>query len=129
MSSLSFNTVQGYSISSGFEFRKWNYEKGKISSFNSDFNYGFSDTRLRVSGVFRHRFNNQNYAVLEISGGTKVNQFNENNPIGPIVNTISTLAFKNNFMKLYNLEFAKISFGKDVANGLNISEEIRNREI
>jgi hypothetical protein len=128
LSSLSFNTVQGYSISSGFDFRKWNYEKGKISSFNSDFNYGFSDTRLRVSGVFRHRFNNQNYAVLEISGGTKVNQFNDNNPIGPIVNTISTLAFKNNFMKLYNLEFAKISFGKDVANGLNINGKLEYQQ-
>jgi hypothetical protein len=124
LGSLNFNTVQGYSISTGFSFRKWNIEKGKNTTINTDINYGFSDKRLRVLGGFKHRFNNQNYSVLEISGGTKVNQFNENQPISYFLNTISTLGFKDNYMKLYNLEFAQISYGKDVANGLKINGKL-----
>lgn len=128
LGSLSFNTVQGYSISSGFNFRKWNSKNGKKTTLNTEFNYGFSDTRLRVSGEFSRRFNNQNYAVITLSGGTKVNQFNDNQPISPFINTISTLAFKNNFMKLYNLEFAQISYGQDVANGLTINGKLEYQQ-
>jgi hypothetical protein len=124
LGSLSFNTVQGYSLSSGFNFRKRNEENGKNTTINTEVNYGFSDTRLRISGYYSHRFNNQNYAYLNLSGGTKVNQFNENRPISPLINTVSSLFFKNNFMKLYNLEFAQINYGRDVANGLNLSGKI-----
>jgi hypothetical protein len=124
LSSLSFNTVQGYSISTGFNFRKRNEENGKNTIINTEINYGFSDTRLRISGYYSHRFNNQDYAYLNLLGGTKVIQFNENNPISPLINTVSSLFFKNNFMKLYNLEFAQINYGRDVANGLNLSGKI-----
>jgi hypothetical protein len=124
LSALSFNTVQGYSLSSGFNFRKRNEENGKNTTIKTEVNYGFSDTRLRISGYFNHRFNNQNYAYLNLSGGTKVKQFNDNEPISPLINTVSSLFFKNNFMKLYNLEFAQINYGRDVANGLNLSGKI-----
>ncbi|MSP85515.1 MAG: carboxypeptidase-like regulatory domain-containing protein [Flavobacteriaceae bacterium] len=124
LNSLSFNTVQGYSISTGFNFRKRNEENGKNTIINTEINYSFSDTRLRISGYYSHRFNNQDYAYMNILGGTKVNQFNENNPISPLINTVSSLFFKNNFMKLYNLEFAQINYGRDVANGLNLSGKI-----
>ena len=124
LSSLSFNTVQGYSISTGFNFRKRNEENGKNTIINTEINYGFSDTRLRISGYYSHRFNNQDYAYLNLLGGTKVIQFNENNPISPLINSVSSLFFKNNFMKLYNLEFAQINYGIDVANGLNLSGKI-----
>ena len=124
LSSLSFNTIQGYSISSGFNFRKRDKEKGRNTEISTTVNYGFSDTRLRITGKYNHRFNNQDYAYLNISGGTKVNQFNDNQPISPFINSTSSLFFKNNFMKLHNLEFAQINYGKDVANGLNLSGKI-----
>ena len=124
LKAISFNTVQGYSLSSEFNFRKRNEENGKNTMINTEVNYGFSDTRLRISGYYSHRFNNQNYAYLNLSGGTKVKQFNANEPISPLINTVSSLFFKNNFMKLYNLEFAQINYGRDVANGLNLSGKI-----
>lgn len=124
LSSFSFNTVQGYSLSSGFKFNKWNEENGKRTTINTEANYGFSDTRLRVTGEYTHRFNNQNYAKISVFGGTKVSQFNDKEPISPFINSVSSLFFKNNFMKLYNLEFAQINYGQDVANGLNVSGKL-----
>ena len=124
ISSLTFNTVQGYSLNSGLTFKKWDDELGKRTTIAATLNYGFSDERLRATGSFSHRFNNQNYATLSIAGGVAVKQFNENNPISALINTTSTLFFKNNFMKLYNNEFASIMYSKNVANGINFMGKI-----
>lgn len=119
--SIGFNTVQGWNLISGFNYRNTkNEEKGIYTRINSIFNYGFSEDRLRVSANYLHQFNNQNYARLSIFGGTKVSQFNPEEPITNLVNTISTLLFRNNFMKLYNNEFFGIQFGKNIANGVNL---------
>ena len=121
LSSLSFNTVQGWNLDSGFSFRKWDEETGKYTYISSTFNYGFAEDRVRVNGRYYHRFNNKNNAYIAIAGGSSINQFNSNEPIGNIVNSVSTLFFKNNFMKLYNKEFAEISYGREVTNGVYAS--------
>ena len=124
ITSLSYNTVQGWNLNSGFSFTKFNDDNGKYTRIKSTFNYGLAEDRLRVMGSFSHRFNTQNYATLTISGGSTVSQFNESNPISKLINSVSTLFFKNNFMKLYNKEFAKVSFGQDVANGVYLFGDI-----
>jgi len=124
ISSLSFNTVQGFNLDSGFSFKKWDEEKGTNTSISTTFNYGFSDERFRVIGEFSHRFNNINYATIWGSGGTKTAQFNSAEPISKLINSISSLFFKDNYMKLYNLEFAEINYGQDIANGVNLTGKI-----
>lgn len=124
ISSLTFNTVQGFNLNSGFSYRKWDDETGKSTAIATTFNYGFSDERLRVVGNFSHRFNNQNYATIWVAGGTAVKQFNENNPISPFINSISTLFFKNNFMKLYNKEFFNVTYAQNIANGINLTGKL-----
>lgn len=124
IASLSFNTVQGFNLDSGFSFRKWNEEEGTSTSISTTFNYGFSDERFRVTGKFSHRFNTINYATIWGSGGVKTTQFNNSEPITKFVNSISSLFFKDNYMKLYNLEFAQINYGQDIANGINLTGQI-----
>lgn len=124
LSSLSFNTVQGYNLDSGFSFRKWNEETGKFTAISSTFNYGFAEDRLRVKGNFYHRFNNRNNAYFNLSGGSAISQFNPNEPISNLINSVATLFFKNNYMKLYNKEFAEISYGREVTNGIFASGKI-----
>jgi hypothetical protein len=128
-SSVSFNTVQGWNLDSGFSFSKRDEETGKSTFISSTFNYGFAEHRLRVNARYYHRFNAKNYANISISGGSGISQINNSEPISNIVNSVSTLFFKNNFMKLYNKEFAKISYGQEVVNGLfaNTSLEYENR--
>lgn len=123
---FNFNTVQGYSFNTNFNFKKWNTDEdeGKYSSFKTVFDYGLQEKRFRAFGIYNHRFNSQNYADLTISGGTKVNQFNNAPPISNLVNTIATLFFKDNYMKLYNLEFAEIKYSQDIANGINLNSKL-----
>lgn len=124
ITSLSFNTAQGFNLDSGFSFKKWNEDEGKSTSINATFNYGFSDERFRVIGEFNHRFNAVNYATIGVSGGTKTAQFNSFEPISKLVNSISSLFFKDNYMKLYNLEFAQVSYSQDILNGVNLNAKI-----
>ncbi len=124
LSSLNFNTVQGYHIGSGFSYTNYNEEKGKYTSYTSDFQYGFSDERLRPTVGFYHKFNNTNDAFIRLTGGNKVNQFNNSEPISGIENSISSLVFKNNFMKVYEKEFVEIGAGREVVNGLFLSANL-----
>jgi hypothetical protein len=129
LGSLSFNTVQGFNFDSGFSYTNWKEdEKGKYTTIKTKINYGFSEDRLRISGQYNHRFNKQNYANLSVSGGNTVKQFNDNQPISNLINSISSLSFKNNYMKLYNLEFAAISYSQDVANGVNLNGKLEYQQ-
>jgi len=121
LTSLGFNTVQGWNLDSGFSFIKRNEENGKFTSINSTFNYGFAEDRLRINAMAYHRFNTTNYNAITISGGSSINQFNASNPITNLVNSVSTLFFKDNYAKYYNKEYAKIGYSQNVLNGIFMS--------
>lgn len=116
--SFNFNTVQGYHLGTGFSYSKFNEERQKSTRIEANLEYGFSDERLRPTASFYHKFNNTNDGFIKISGGNAVSQFNRNEPISGIVNSVSSLFFRNNFMKLYEKEFAEISGGREVVNGI-----------
>ena len=119
--STSFNTVQGWNLKTGLSYIKRNEEKRTYTRIGSRFDYGFSEEKLRVTGSFTRKFNNINNSTLSILGGSSVNQFNPSNPISNNVNSVSSLFFKNNFMKLYEKNFASVNFGREVINGLYMS--------
>lgn len=122
ISSLSFNTVQGWNLDSGFSFRHYNEEKKQYTYASATFNYGFAEDRLRVSGRLSHRFGN--IGTFHFSGGNTVEQFNPAAPISPLINTVSTLFFKDNYMKLYDKAFAAVSYGREIFTGLNMSGNV-----
>ncbi|MBC7889487.1 MAG: carboxypeptidase-like regulatory domain-containing protein [Ferruginibacter sp.] len=67
-----------------------------------------TDERLR-----RHAWN--------ISGGKRVTQFNKESPITPLINSINTLFFGDNFMKTYENIFTHIGYSKRFENGLHLN--------
>ncbi|MHC8949960.1 DUF5686 and carboxypeptidase regulatory-like domain-containing protein [Sphingobacterium hungaricum] len=130
VTSINFNTIQGWNAGIGFDARFGQSDEGKLSTIQSTIQYGFSDQRLRADGLFRHRFNTQNYSTLELSAGNKVFQFNSDNPVIPIVNMFTSLVEKRNYIKLYESSFAKINYRQDVWAGLsmNASLSYQNRQ-
>lgn len=124
ITSLGFNTVQGWNLGSGFSYRKWDQETGKSTYIGTKLNYGFAEDRLRITGSFTHHFNATNYAVLDISGGSSIEQFNPENPISNLLNSVTTLFFKNNFAKYYNKEAIRISYGQEVVNGVTLTGKV-----
>ncbi|MEO8515306.1 MAG: DUF5686 and carboxypeptidase regulatory-like domain-containing protein [Flavobacterium sp.] len=126
--SLRFNTVQGYTLTSGLSFNKRNPDDRTYTNFGVKFNYGFAEEKLRIKGDFTKKFNNQNDALLSVSGGSDIAQFNERDPISNIVNSVSTLFFKNNFMKLFDKNFARLSYSQEVVNGFSVFTNLEYSE-
>jgi hypothetical protein len=121
IATLSYNTVQGWSLGTGLSYSKYDEETGKSTYIGSKFNYGVAEDRLRVVGTINHRFNRRNYAYLSLSGGSAATQFNPSEPISPFINSISTLFFKDNYMKLYDKTFVRLQYGQEVTTGLNVT--------
>lgn len=131
MRGINFNTLQGWNFNSGLSFNKWFDEnRAKTLSANLDANYGFADDKLRFSGRIVKRFNRIKRNTISLSGGNKVQQFNTSEPISPLINTISSLYFERNFLKAYDLTFARAAYSQELFNGLtvfgNLSYEERN---
>jgi len=117
----SFNTVQGWKTQVGLSYSKRDEEKRTFTRIASKLDYGFSEEKFRATASYMRKFNNLNNSTLYVNGGSSINQFNPNNPISAIVNSVSSLFFKNNFMKLYEKNFVSAYFGREVVNGLNLN--------
>ncbi|HMI06960.1 MAG TPA: DUF5686 and carboxypeptidase regulatory-like domain-containing protein [Flavobacterium sp.] len=115
---FSFNTVQGFTFNPGFYFTKRDEDKRTFSTLKVNLNYGFAEEKLRATFGYVNRLNNTNYSEIIVSGGSAATQFNAENPISKVVNSVSTLFFKDNYMKLYERNFVKASFGREIFNGL-----------
>lgn len=118
--STAFNTVQGWNINAGLSYTKRDEEKRTYTRIGSKFNYGFAEEKIRGTAYYGQKFNNTNNSFVYVSTGSSVNQFNAANPISNIVNTVSTLFFKNNFMKLYEKNFVAATAGREIFNGFNL---------
>lgn len=116
-----FNTVQGWKTQAGLSYTKYDDDKRIYTRIGSNFDYGFSENKLRITGSFVKKFNNINQSTLVINGGSSINQFNGNNPISNIINMVSSLFFKNNYMKLYEKNFVSANFSREIINGLNLN--------
>uniref|UniRef100_UPI0030D99E59 DUF5686 family protein n=1 Tax=uncultured Planktosalinus sp. TaxID=1810935 RepID=UPI0030D99E59 len=122
LSSINFNTLQGWNISSGINFNKWfdeNRTKNLSATLNA--NYGFADDKLRFQGTVSKRFNRFLRNTITLSGGEKVQQFNRSEPISPLINSVSTMFFERNYLKAYDLTYARAEYFQEVFNGLRMS--------
>lgn len=125
---LGFNTVQGFNINTGLYFTRRDEETRTYSTWRTDLNYGLAEKRFRATASYSARFSSINNSELRATAGSSVAQFNENEPIGRIVNSISTLFFKDNYMKLFEKNFIKASFGREIVNGFHASAGIEYAE-
>jgi len=116
-----FNTVQGWKTQIGFSYLYRDEDKRTYTSIGTRFDYGFSENKLRINAYYYRKFNNLNNSTLAVFAGSSINQFNPSNPISDNINSTSTLFFKNNFMKLYEKNFANVNFGREIINGLNLN--------
>ncbi|MUV03212.1 carboxypeptidase-like regulatory domain-containing protein [Flavobacterium rakeshii] len=115
---LGFNTVQAYHLAPTFTFTKTNPETKAYTTYGTNLNYGFAEKRFRANAFISHKFNNISNPIVTLSGGSSIEQFNPENPINRMVNSVSTLFFRDNYMKLYDVNFIKFSYEEELVNGI-----------
>ena len=120
LSTIQYNTVQGWYGSTGINYSNWSADEQKTFYAFAKANYGFSDDRLRYSIGFSRRFNRKSNSRLSIIGGVGTKQFNDEDPISTIINTIASLGFERNFLKIYERSFAEVFYSQELFNGLKV---------
>lgn len=108
-----YNTVQGWNGETKLSYSRNNWSDSlhrKYFSASATFNYGLAEDRLRVRGEISKYLGK--VGTIYLKGGNSIEQFNNAPAIDPLVNSISTLFFKDNYMKLYDKQFWGLTYSK-----------------
>jgi hypothetical protein len=111
-----FNTVEGWY----FNYRStYHYRTPKEElRFTPYLRYGIANNRLAARAELFYEFNPHDPIKLILEGGAKMQQFNELEPINPLINTLYSLTFARNYLKIYQKEYIKFTFDKELFRGL-----------
>ena len=124
----SINTVEGYVLSLSGSYKKI-YAGRNSLSITPYIRYGTSNYHFNAQLSGKYNFGKKYRSEIYGSGGQNVFQFNNNNPIDPSINTIATLYYTRNYMKLYQAAFAKLGYEKGLGDGVicNVESEYQDR--
>lgn len=112
---IEYNTVEGYSAEGALNLR---YRKrvDSVSRFRQ-----IPLGEWNIGGTGRYQFGRKGFVgygeasyqykttKVGLTGGRYLYQFNPDNPISPFLNSLTTLLFEQNFIKLYQKEFVNLS--------------------
>lgn len=133
ISTLNYNTVEGAVVNFAPVYRKRfdNDVVGRRSLFiNPDFRYGITNGHLNPSITAGYTFGKKYTQSITVSAGRRVNQFNNAGSITERINTLSTLLYGANYMKIYEADYLRLSYGTGLGNGLSVSAgfQYQNRQ-
>lgn len=116
---LQFNTVQGRALNLRPEFSRYeNERRTRFWRLEGILNYGFSENRLRGGLRLERRFESVRYGTLDAAGGVLTEQFNDEHPIGPAVNSFYSLVERLNYLKLYEKRFVRLAWSQFLSPGI-----------
>lgn len=132
LSTLNYNTVEGGVVNFTASYRKRfdSGQEGRKSLFISpDIRYGFANKHLNPSVTVGYNFGKKYVQSLNFSGGRKVYQFNNAGSISERINSLSTLDYTSNYMKIYEADYFRVGYGTGLGNGFtfNAAFQFQNR--
>jgi hypothetical protein len=129
LDNINFNTVEGAVIDFSPEYVKTfsDYGRKKIS-ITPYVRYGFSNRHFNADGKVGYTFGKKYLNEVSVAGGKKVFQFDNGNPISTPYNTITTLLYEYNYMKIYEAWFGRIKYKKELGYGLTASADLQYQD-
>jgi len=121
LENLQFNSVEGFNTSVGLTYRKQWEESGLRSlRISPSLRYGFSNTHFNAKLEGEYRYNSKRNSILRVEGGSDVVQFNPENPINALVNSMYSLLARKNYMKVYEKRYGRLEHRSELFNGLRL---------
>jgi hypothetical protein len=123
----------GYNTVEGFYTRlvqESNFDFDDQSLRNTlEFRLGFSDNRLKFRNLIEWKYDYFTPSKATLDFGNYVFQFNEANPILPVINSVYSIFLGRNYIRLYNKAYGKLGWEREFINGLtyNVSLEYARR--
>jgi hypothetical protein len=119
--SLGYNTAEGVIVNFRGTYQKQLDSVNNRRSFSITpvIRYGFSNTHLNAYLLGTYNYGQKYRNSISVSGGKRVYQFNNENPILDISNVLSTLYWEKNHLKNYEAWFGKVAYRKGFGDGLS----------
>ncbi len=115
---VQFNTVQGWNLNIYYNLNKSFSDRTSIS-FRPQVAYGFSDKTYRGNALISWSYNRNSFGNLTIDGGgMNIRQFNGDEPITPLINSLYSVIGELNYMKLYSRNYIKLNLSTSIGRGL-----------
>lgn len=128
---ISYNTVEGLVVNMRGSFTKrldTTAGSRRTISVSPVIRYGFSNTHLNAYSSFVYTYGKKYYSSINFSAGKRVFQFNNDAPILPFDNSLATLFWERNYMKLYESWFARLGFTKGLGEGATLSTTLNYQD-
>ena len=118
MNEVSFNTMEGLVIDLAPTYaKKWNKTKRNQLSITPNLRYGFSNKHFNPSLNIKYNYGKKYFSSVSVTSGRKVFQFDNRDPVRVFSNTLSTLYWDQNYLKLYEALTHSISLTKGLGEG------------
>jgi len=120
---INFNPAEGLVFNPSFTWTKrldTNAVGRRNISITPGLRYGFANRHFNPNLAIRYAYGKKYSSAVNISGGKKVFQFNNNSPIGELGNTISCLFSEKNRIKSYEAIYFRGSFRKQFDKGFSL---------
>jgi len=115
---FSFNTVDGFTAGTGLTWSTKTGENSKLN-INPSIRYAFNRKDLMWSINTGISLSPEHQSWLSLRAGSITKDF-ASSGINPFINTVSSLMFRYNWMKLYKSDFISLRYSTEVVNGLRI---------
>ncbi len=86
--------------------------------------YGSADQRWKNLMELSWKGGKEYPLSISLSGGTAVMQFNEDEPILPVLNTIYNLVLAQNFIHLFGKDYFKLSYKAEARSGFSLGVDL-----
>jgi hypothetical protein len=117
---VDFNTVDGFVFRQTFSLEQ-KIDSAHRLKINPGLAYAFSREKLMWWTDISYDYLSMRRGKVLLHMGSESADYNTETGINSTINSLATLFFRRNYMKLYQLKHAFISNSIDIANGLNLS--------
>ncbi|MBX2931433.1 MAG: carboxypeptidase-like regulatory domain-containing protein [Chitinophagaceae bacterium] len=127
LDAINYNTVEGWVLNFTPTYYK-RYEGRKSLRISPDFRYGFNNKHFNSSIASSYSFGKKYLNTISIAGGKNIFQFNNNSPIQSKDNTLATLLYTRNYLKIYEAWFTKVSYRTGLGKGFDFFGDIEYQD-
>jgi hypothetical protein len=124
---VQYNTVEGLNLSYNFLLSK-TYENFNAHRFNGKLRYGFSNYLWGGDLSYTYSYNQKKFSSIGFRLKSIVEQYNQTNPISPLINSAYSLLINENFMKLFKESGIESNYFTELINGVYFSSTIKYAE-
>ncbi|MCU0461660.1 MAG: DUF5686 family protein [Bacteroidales bacterium] len=120
MENLSFNTVDGFKYGIDFRFTK-SWKENRSLTIAPDLKWAFSREALnwRLNGTYS--FNRMKQRSIYFNSGMTSKDISTGGSINLLLNSIGSLFFESNYLKLYDSRYIGAGYRSEIVNGLNFT--------